>query len=145
MPEATGQIFCSWERGRPDRLLSLLLLAILLLSLLPSAGCGDGDPEEIDRALEYVLSARSLLIDSGRPDERLLRGDTLREFLADYERDTFAPGPRSVRIETDCRPGILTVARNRHTVALCRLWESPHTPVIAIDLDTAVLRLARMK
>lgn len=137
MPEVVCSRTNPMARGGNLRRFSPL---ILLLAPLIFTACAD-DPVETDPLIDYVRSARLLRLDSGTPEEHLLRGDSLRQFLDRFRRDTFAPGPRSVRIESDCRPGSITIGKREYPVALCTVWSGPHRPVLSIGLDTAVVRL----
>ena len=114
-------------------------LILLLFSLIPAA-CAD-DPVETDPLIDYVRSARQLRLDAGTPQEHLLRGDSLHQFLDRFGPDPFTPGPRSVRIESDCRPGSITIGKREYPVALCTVWGGSHRPVLSIGLDTVVVRL----
>ena len=130
------------KRGR-GRLARFLPLFVLLLASLVPTGCGEADPEERDLLLEYVETARLLRFDSGLSSETLYRGDSLVDFLDRFDRETFRPGPRSVRIESDCHPGLLTIGRRSYPVALCTIFKERGATVMAIDMDTVVLRLRR--
>ncbi len=116
-------------------------LVSLLILFLPVA-CSEV-PEEHDLLLDYLMSARELRLDSGSRTELLLRGDSLVDFLDRFERDTFHPGPRSVRIESDCRSGTLVIGRRSYPVALCTLFEKRGSVVMSIDMDTVILRMVR--
>jgi hypothetical protein len=108
------------------------------------AACDD-DPVETDPLIDYVRTARLLQLDAGTPEEHLLRGDSLRQFLDRFQRDSFTPGPRSVRIESDCHPGSITIGKRVYPVALCTVWSGQKWPVLSIGLDTAVLRLIQRR
>ena len=118
----------------------MFLPPTLLFFALILAACDD-DPVETDPLIDYVRSARLLRLDVGTPEEHLLRGDSLRQFLDRFQRDSFTPGPRSVRIESDCHPGSITIGKREYPVALCTVWGGAHRPVLSIGLDTVVLRL----
>lgn len=116
-------------------------LVSLLILLLPIA-CSEA-PQERDPLLDYVMTARSLSLDSGTATEQLLQGDSLADFLGRFERDTFRPGPRSVRIESECRPGALRIGRKDHPVALCTVYGGRGRIVMSVDLDTMIVRLVQ--
>ena len=138
MPEVACNGTIPIGRGRHGRGRPLLVVTLLLLTLLPA--CSQ-EQEESDPLIDWVHTARAIRFDSGTPHELLLRGDSLREFLDRFERDTFRPGPRSVRIESDCRPGSITIGRGDYPIALCTVWGGAKRPVLQIGLDTAVLRM----
>lgn len=108
----------------------------LLLICLALTSCSE--EVEVDRTLEYIRSADRIILDPDEPTERVLKGDSVRAFLDPFDRDTFRPGPYSVRIETDCRAGALGVGRALYPFSLCRL---SGRRVMTVDLDTGFVRL----
>ena len=116
----------------------------LLLAVIPLAalfGCAEDADEIPDYTLERIRRASQLTLDAQTTAARTLTREETRAFLADFERDTFAPGPHSTRMIHGCRRGTMMVGGVVYPFAYCRLKN--RREVLEIGMEEEVLRLVK--